>query len=175
MQGRKYTCETICWNHGDATWRNNWKIKNKKKVWHNQQQSDDQALACLQRQTALSGESRCFHGCCTPLFLLSRLHSAPLCCHAQHSRPRSPLHGARERKERQSGREVEERTLLSQGETKDALWKDKPYCCVLFLLQTAPRPNNMWTYCTSRNDCTIPSQPEPELWRPEGGFLIVFT
>lgn len=73
---------------------------------------------------------------------------------------------------------------FSQWETKDALWKDKPYCSILFLLQTATRPNNMWTYCTSRNGVAGPvaeahrlsilNKPKHELCRPEGGIFFSF-
>ena len=59
------------------------------------------------KQAPLSRPAQCFHGCRTALSLISRLHSTEHCCHALHSRPRSPLPSARERKRRERGGEIE--------------------------------------------------------------------
>lgn len=41
--------------------------------------------------------------------------------------------------------EVEEKTLLSQRETNDTLWEEKPYCSTLLLLQMTAQLNNKCT------------------------------
>lgn len=102
------------------------------KWWHNTTVGSTIARPQPQRQTSTFKLSQRFHGCIS-LFLISSLHSPERCCHALYSRPRSP--NASERG-REGERAVEEKALLSQSETKDALWEDKPYCSMLFFLQT---------------------------------------
>lgn len=66
-----------------------------------------------EKQAPLSRAPQCFHGCWISLFPISSLHSTEHCCQALYSRPRSPLQSARERKERESGRDGGRRENLA--------------------------------------------------------------
>lgn len=73
--------------------------------------------------------------------------TAVMLCTAAHVHPCRVREKGKRGREGSSGREVEEKTLLSQWETNDTLWEDKPYCSMLFFLQTTTWPNN--TLCTN--------------------------
>lgn len=77
--------------------------------------------------------------------------TAVMLCTAAHVHPCRVLEkGKREREgERKWEGGRREKPLLSQWETNDTLWEDKPYCSMLFFLQTTTRPNNTSTYCTN--------------------------